>query len=653
MPLKIDDLFEILTDGSHSIEIITLSKLELSWPLAQTATHFSMNLQRYANAKGQLDFLIENCTIDVGDVNQNAHILLILHLTMKETVTTDAVDVLDSIMLLINFESCKERIEKLFLSYDGALLQSVEISGTIQTSSCQDLRKLSSLWKVEAENVYCSNLVFKCAENQCARQCSSLFFVLNNLPTISLDEIKYQFNKHTFTKDSLAHLNEYFSQLEQKDNQRKQIYLENINFLLQRHDSRNNFMHTQQQFLSALEDLGLQFRTISISVHTDRSNWSYVKIILSGKEVILKFINEVTVNFPLKSTKESRVVCVEVHPIPEEVIKRICAWQSEGEIHVSPVVFVDQIDNSPFLEPVSIKLPYSSSKTDVSGSNLKTIGYSKMSYTERDWYLVPENKIQRSLLSLKYESKEFSPFLAISSLTEKVLKLFKVSDLSDAYFPNCVYVTVLTLDHKPRNAVFNCVKIQNEEDWKTLKVGTQIEYAKVGLMGRDDIIFAQLDPNLCLDPFFHRDRANDRLQFYCPEHISNRQECILKKVSVDEDPRGFVVFSYSCGGIETPLTSICYSVNNLKNANFANNRGNQLRYVNDDLEGDQQEHILGTEAQANPIIDPGKNWVVGPPMHPEELVGPEIDPTVLIGPVLDQDGFVRPEEVTIFSDFQN
>ena len=70
------------------------------------------------------------------------------------------------------------------------------------------------------------------------------------------------------------------------------------------------------------------------------------------------------------------------------------------------------------------------------------------------------------------------------------------------------------------------------------------------------------------------------------------------------------------------------------------------------LDGNQPDQILGAEAQVNQMIDPKKEWVIGPQMHPKEPAGLKIDPREQVDPWMDQLRFLRLDQVKIFYSFK-
>ena len=337
-----------------------------------------------------------------------------------------------------------------------------------------------------------------------------------------------------------------------------------IKLHIQCHESRHDSLLIQQQFFSNLEMKGLNVEKLSILVGTDKSDWAFFKFHPSAAETKIEFNKKAIVTFPKNSTDKNELVCIEVQPIPEETIKRISEMKKIDACHLSPVVFIDHTESAPFLQPVTVEVPYSSTELLVFEETLKTIAFTKHDCGESEWQTVPETSITKSMYTMKYESKKFSPIAAVTGLLRSYLN---ISLFAIAYFPNCVYVTILPLDleHKPRNVIFDCIKA-TEAELSRMKISMPgLEFHKFGEMGSDDRVFADLGPNLKIDDFFHRGRDEQRLQFFCPEHISNRQECIMEKVNEDKEPQGVVSYSHSAAGAEVQLFQLCYSIRRMLN----------------------------------------------------------------------------------------
>ena len=106
------------------------------------------------------------------------------------------------------------------------------------------------------------------------------------------------------------------------------------------------------------------------------------------------------------------------------------------------------------------------------------------------------------------------------------------------------------------------------------------------------------------DEDFHDESEREKLQFFRPEHISNRQEYILKKVSPGLESQGKV--TYYRDGVETKLFHFMYWVPKLDIVvqQLANS---SLAEVSHEPDSDREE---------------GMNLVIGPRLNPLDEVGP-------------------------------
>ena len=676
--LHIENLFQILIDSpnTHNISELHFSRVQLAWSSRSKIEHFCENLERYSAIRPNFVFFIDNCEAIIKNFYTNVNLDLLMSLILETECLTEKMKVVEPKNFQLNNQEGKKCIEKLRLEFKQSVLSTIDIAGVISASTIEDVTMLCKVWRVTSETIHCQNLLFKCGKNATHSDLLSLCFALSNTNAIGGDDLDRLFSQNCFSMTSLSYLNKFLISADILSNPREnEVVATNLKVVIESHESRCEFFRLQTQTASTLKKIGISFQSVLVSVESDDTNWAYVKIALTPEKHRIQFSNEVTVTFPTNCTKEPRTVSIEVHPIPDEVIKRVCAWHgTEATCHVSPIVFIDQEEDTPFLEDVYVQVPYSSSDPNVCGEKLFTEAFSKRCY-EQVWSLVTKENLQKSWYTLTYNSKHVSPLSVISSALQKV---FRTSDFSNAYFPNCVYVTVQTLDHKSRNVKFDCIKVQNEKEWKNLKVMTQLECRKIGLMNRDDIILAELTPNLCIDGFFHPEEANERLRFFCPENIHNEQEYVMKKVISEHEPQGRVIYYQDRAGVETRLPHIMYVVSNLKATNV-NPVLNVLRDVGcgpEDPEmnqdGDPEENLERpleanppvpanephldepevdqVENNAEPNLDPERNWVIGPQLNPNKAMGPEIDPRRLFGPGIDADGFIRSDGVSEFNE---
>ena len=656
--LHIENLFQILIDSSdtHNISELHLSRVQLAWSSRSKLKQFCENLETYRAIRSDFVFSIDNSEAIVKPFNINVNLNLLMTLTMVEKSLTEALRLMESTNFQVNDQKGEQRIEKLRLEFKQSVFSTIDIVGVISAPTFEDLSTLCKLWRVKSETIHCQNLLFKGWQNETSSDLLSLLFALSNANSTGSDDLDCLFFKNSFSMTSLSYLNEFMISADIMNSVRQDgVVAANLKVEILDHESRCEFFRLQTQTLSTLKKIGISFQSVLVSVESDDTNWAHVKIALTPEKHRIQFSNDVTVTFPTNSTKEARTIAIEVHPIPDEVIKRVCAWYgSDATCHVSPVIFIDQIDDMPFLEDVCVQVPYSSSDPNVCGERHFTEAFSKQCY-EQDWSLVAKKNLQKNWYTLTYSSKHFSPLSVITSALQKV---FRTSDFSDVYFPNCVYLTVQTLDQKPRNVKFNCIKVQNEKEWKDLKVMTQLEYKKVGLMDRDDTLLADLAPNLCIDEFFHPEEANEKLRFFYPGADQNEQEYVMKKVMLEQEPQGRVVYYRNRAGIETRLPShIMYLVPNLERA-IVKPVLNVLRDVgcgpeDPELHGDEDanpednlEESLEVEEVNSDEPDLAMNLVVGPPLNPHEATGPEINPRVIFCPGMDPDGFIRSDEVS-------
>ena len=134
---------------------------------------------------------------------------------------------------------------------------------------------------------------------------------------------------------------------------------------------------------------------------------------------------------------------------------------------LSPFLFIDQIDDKPFLQPVTVTMPYSTSNhSAVPSSNLHTRVFSYRDGNVKQWQtVVDQSKYELKENVFKYISKTFSP---VGAVTDSQGSSLNPTDFWEVYLPESVYVIVCP-SQKDTYIIFDCRKFRNEEEHKKLK----------------------------------------------------------------------------------------------------------------------------------------------------------------------------------------
>ena len=562
-PLSLDDLFKNLvtaleSNDSPTIQKINFSNMKVNWKSPEEVLNFRENLKTYVNKICDFELVFDNTTISVPDVGTDANLLVFVLLTSETTFLNETRSLVDSDNFTLRCENNCGVLQRLSMRFKKSKMEHLEISGAIIAKSWETLAELCKVWRIseEVESLQVGNLLMGCHEGKL----SSIWFVLSNLKHARKDDLKDSLSKTVFCLETMlavklfVHENGYSKSSDSGNGKKCELRLH-----VHCSDSRGDFLLTQKEFFSTLENLGVNFNKVTLTVDTDETGWAFIKLNLLGSiETEIEFSNKVKVTFPGKSTDKCRVVAIEDHPIPDKVIREVCKKLQTDEIcHLSPVVFIDQEEDIPFLHPVCIEVPYSSTDERLFGKTMSTQALKK--HTELEWQVIDEKSLSKLAHTIRYESKEFSFF---ATITQGIRGLLTFPYFYYSYFPHCVYVTILPLDsdHKPCNVVFDCIRA-TEAQLEKLKVQTPgLEIQKVGEMFVDDHIYAELRPNLRVDGFYHRNRAGQRLHFFCPEHVSNRQEYYMEKVDEARGPHGVVMYSHASAGVEVELFEKCYTV---------------------------------------------------------------------------------------------
>ena len=561
--LALDELFKNLLTASESndsptIQKIKFSDMEIKWKSSEEVLNFRESLDTYVNRICDFELVFDNTTINVTDIGTNANLLVFVLLTSETTILDETRSLIDSDNFTMRRDNNSGILQRLSIGFRKSKLKNLEISDAIVAKSWETLAQLCKVWRIkkEVESLQVGNLLMGCHE----ANLSSFWFLLSHLKHARQDDLKDSLSKTVFCLNTMqavklfVHESEYSKHSDIGDEKTGDLRL-HVNCS----DSRSDFLLTQNEFFSTLESLKVYFDKITLTVDTDKTGWAFIKLnILGSVETEIQFSNKVKVTFPAQCTDKCRVVAIEDHPIPDKVIREVCAKLQTDEIcHLCPVVFIDQEEDIPFLLPVCIEVPYSSTEENFWGETMSTQALKK--HHELEWQVIDEKNLSKLAHTIRYESKEFSLF---ATITQGIRGLLTFPYFYYSYFPHCVYVTILPLDldHKPCNVVFDCIKA-TEAQLEKLKVQTPgLEIQKVGEMFVDDHIYAELRPNLRVDAFYHRNRAGQRLHFFCPEHVSNRQEYYMEKVNEAKEPQGVVIYSYASAGVEVELFEKCYTV---------------------------------------------------------------------------------------------
>ena len=458
-------------------------------------------------------------------------------------------------------EERHEALQYLRVKFENSILETIEITAVIMATSCKHLAEFCELWRIDEKIVSFKfeNLLMGWSE----ASLSSVWFALANPKHARQNKLKELIGRTVFSQNTMSAI-KYFirehavGEILNAD----ELNTYEVKVQVDCDESRYLQLLAQDEMMSTLRKCGINIDQFTLFVDTDKTGWGFIKLNLSVVKTVVKFNSNVEVTFPAKSTIDSLFVCIEVHQIPDDVIQSVSQEEGiEDYCHLSPVVFIDHEQETPFLQPVSIEVPYSTRKGELFGETLSTRAYTKHK-CEIDWKTVSEENLVKLTHTIRYESKQFSPFAAI---TECVRSCLSFLCFARDYFGKCVYVTIspLATKEKPHNVEFNCVK-PTEAQLEDLKLNTagyrSGELRKVGIMRREDRILVKLEPNLRMDKFFHKEKAERRLQFFYPENVKNLQERILEKVDSSKDAQGIATYSLVRTEVEDELFQICYTI---------------------------------------------------------------------------------------------
>ena len=485
--------------------------------------------------------------------------------TTKETVLT-LEDSKSSFHLLISLTSTEaglsEKLEKIdvtsllaashfSLTFTDGKLSNLHVHKGFHVwfESYEDVTAICQLWRLpQIDNLKCEDFALI---HQKRDYC--FLFQLNNSFAFDLFQIFTKIQVFNFKRDSLIDTRELLSKIKFTEVSAHFsmpcVVIEIFEF-----DSRNEMDGLIVAFCKELDRLGIRLKTLKLEVHCDESGWALFRFTLTQTKTIVS-LNDVEAIFPKQSTKEPQSVAIEINRFPKYLIDCINNEKTNGFCQPTPLVSIDHCEDKPFLQQISVVFPFPKER-----KRFYPRLFSKHPPEKMEWEAVSNYEIalEDGEKKLIYQSDTFSPIVGEFSTGEGSSSPV---NYIQRYFKETTFVTILALEYRIGNVVFDCVKERDETDGKNLRLNPFFEKRKIPEMQIDQKLLANLGKNLTvLEPKLEKD---NKLEFCSPDHedhVSNQQEYIMRKVEANGSWRGYIDYSLVRNGQEKKLFHMFYQL---------------------------------------------------------------------------------------------
>ena len=553
------DMVETCHKYSSIFKSITLHRVNIEFGSPEKMVSFCDYISNIGKTTEEFVLELNQCTLGVRGIERNASFLFICQLSV-ESSQSELLDLVDSQQLSVFSEYKHESVDLLQLSFENGTLNKFSLGLNIVANTCESLANFFTKISFKGSRTYDFENLNSSCKNPTCKNCSPLLSVLSIGNSTSSDNHwknaakKVMFGLKQFEGSNIEFLADVLTKNCQKAlDEQLIIEMTTPGFCLPREaveklgklkievqssedvvDESSSI--TQENPISPVYDV--------IEVEVDHSGWGFTRFTLTPEPVTLRFSNGVSVEWSRDSTFEDRMVCVEVHCMPERVVKSVCESKQESVCMLSPFLFIDQIDDKPFLKPATVTMPYSiqnnhdfSWKTD-----RKTKVFAYNDGDVKKWQAVNDSSKYELLDGVfKYSSTTFSPVGAVTNGEESTLN---PTDFWEIYLPESVYLIVCPSQYDTK-IIFDCRKFRNEEEHKKLKLTIGARFRKLNEMSEGDLIFGSIAGNLLIDEHYGYSLRDDKkLVFYYPnpEHESNKQEYKMKIISKSRDPEGTITY---------------------------------------------------------------------------------------------------------------
>ena len=437
------------------------------------------------------------------------------------------------------------RIEMLHLA---GRLQQISLAGYLFGDSCKNNLRLSAIWNWKnATFIDWSDLILQC--NQSCIECSSLFLLIGLRKSVhrSFSVMNVTFGREKFFPSKLLRLSRTIEILEGPETSIKRpalIKIKELELYFGENVSFTKNPDVISRSFKQLESFDILFEKVAFHVEVNSDGWGFLRINLTTLPIGVKFTNGVSVEWDSNSTEKPRLVAIETHSIPQDVIDEICVFKKQPKCLLSPLLYIDQEFDVQFLRPVKVQLPFSGteSMSEKHCEKFKLKVYSKHGIDNPKWTIIQDNSVKRYPNYFIYHSTTFSPVMSVSSEDENSMK---AEDFVANHMP--IYLTVHALP-KRQKVNFDCRRMLNETERLQVVNNKDIEFAAITDMKTADIVHGEIGGNLEIDEEYGYKLGEDkRLVFKYPNpvHIGNDQTYIMRQKDPSRYPEATITYFMS------------------------------------------------------------------------------------------------------------
>ena len=435
------------------------------------------------------------------------------------------------------------------ITFENGSLNELVASGTVSSKSYEKIREVCQTWLLKPlKHINCEDfsLVHQNRDYK-------WLFQLNNW--VAFDPLSVLGNMQVFKlhRESLIDAIEALSKISKTESSRN-VSMENVTVEISASDSRSEMDELIVSFCSKMESLGLEIESLTLEVRNDISGWAFIRFTLTSRKTTI-VTKGVKIIFPPNTTTEPRPVAIEIHQTSSSERIETNAKKEFEFFKLTPLVIIDHTGDEKFLQLVSVVFDY----PETVGAKFLTTVYSKHPPEKMQWEPVDYKiRLDGKKREFVYQSNVFSPVVGAFHTEEGPSN---PNDLIQLYFAESTFVTILALEHRLGNVVFDCIKEKDENEGKHFRLLPFFEKRKVGKVEYGQKIIANFGKNLTIEePEPEMDNA---IEFFSPEHedhVSNKQEYKMRKVDPGGDSKGYILYNLKTNENEKKIGHLWYQL---------------------------------------------------------------------------------------------
>ena len=435
------------------------------------------------------------------------------------------------------------------ITFENGILSQWDASGTVSYESYEKIRKVCQTWLLTPiKHINCEDfsLVHQNRDYK-------WLFQLNNWVAFERLSVLGNMQVFKFHRDSLIDAIEALSKIQKRDDSGN-ISMKNVTVEISASDSRSEMNELILSLCSKMEKLGLQIESLILEVRNDISGWAFIRFTLTSRKTTI-VTKGVKIIFPPNTTTEPRPVAIEIHQTSYSERIEINAKKEFEFFKLTPLVIIDHAGDEKFLQLVSVVFDY----PETVGAKFATTVFSKHPPEKMQWEPVDyKTRLDCKKREIVYQSNVFSPVVGAFHTEEGHSN---PDDYIQLYFEESTFVTILALEHRLGNVVFDCIKEKDENEGKHFRLLPFFEKRKVGKVEYGQKIIANFGKNLTIEePEPEMDNA---IEFFSPEHedhVSNKQEYKMRKVDPGGDSKGYILYNLKTNENEKKIGHLWYQL---------------------------------------------------------------------------------------------